>query len=96
MDGKQLKQKSMGIINFALKLYRGLAYVKPPTKVVDYESYEKLSREQCDQGVISLVHACNLSGGSVMNMDLYKLIRNYLWYPEARVEINAVVNRYER
>jgi hypothetical protein len=42
-----------------------------------------------------LVLATNLSGGSVENdVDLYKLVRTYLWDDEARGEINAVVRRY--
>ncbi len=94
-DDKKLKKISVSNINAALTLYRGHSYVNPPTQVVDYENYENLTREQCDQGVIALVHACNLSGGSVMDMDLYKLIRIYLWHPNARAEINAVVGRYD-
>ncbi|AIY39907.1 hypothetical protein LT85_0747 [Collimonas arenae] len=94
MSDKQLKQKSVAVINAALKLYRGPAYVSPPKKVVGYADYQKLTRHQIDQGVISLVHACNLSGGSVEDMDLYKLVRTYLWHREARAEINAVVRRY--
>ncbi|MES2025264.1 MAG: hypothetical protein V4448_06890 [Pseudomonadota bacterium] len=95
MDDRQLKKISVADINAALTLYRGHSYVNPPTQVVDYENYENLTREQCDQGVIAFVHACNLSGGSVMDMDLYKLVRNYLRHPGARIELNAVVKRYE-
>lgn len=95
MEDKQLKQKSVQIINSALKLFRGPSYVKPSTKVVDYENYEKLTREQCDQGVIALVHACNLSGGSVDNMDLYRLVRQYLWDLDARNEINKIIIKSE-
>lgn len=94
MNSKLLKKSSMAIINDALKLYCGPSYVKPPTKVVDGD-YRRLTREQCDQGVVALVHACNLAGGSGMDVDLYKLMRNYLWHPEARVAINAVVGQYE-
>lgn len=95
MSDKQRKAVSVAGINSALKLYRDSSYVEPPKNVVGYDSYEKLTREQCDQGVIALVHACRLSGGSVMDMDIYKLMPTYLWHPEARAEINAVVRRYE-
>jgi len=94
MDSKILKKSSVAIINDAMKLYRGPSYVKPPTKVVDGD-YRRLTREQCDQGVVAFVHACNLAGGSGMDVDLYKVVRNYLWHPEARAEINTIVKRYE-
>ena len=29
-----------------------------------------------------------------MDIDLYKLLRTYLWNPEARSEINAVVRHH--
>lgn len=95
MDSKQLKRNSVAIINSAMKQYCGASYVNPSKKVIGYGDYKKLTRAQSDQGVVALVHACNLSGGSAVEMDLYRLVRNYLWHPEARAEINAVVKRYE-
>lgn len=89
-----VKRRSVRAINKALKDYRGASYVEPPKHVVTYADYKKLSRHQSDQGVVALVHACNLSGGSILDMDLYKLVRTYLWDPLARSEINAVVRRY--
>ena len=87
-----IKQRSVDGINKALEEYRGPAYVEPPKKVVTSDNYtKKLSRHQIDQGVIAFVHACNLSGGSVGDMDLYKLLRIYLWNEEARSTINDVV-----
>lgn len=82
------------IIADAMKNFRGNSYVKQSEKVVSYGNYNELSREQSDQGVVALVVHCNLSGGSVAEMNLYKLIRTYLWSGHARSEINAVVGRY--
>jgi hypothetical protein len=65
-----------------------------PEQVVKSGSYKTLSRHQIDQGVIALVLAANLSGGSMGDMDLYRLARTYLWSDEARTEINAVVARH--
>jgi len=42
---------------------------------------------------VALVLECNLSGGSIGDMDLYKLVRCYLHSEEARAEINAIVKR---
>jgi hypothetical protein len=89
-NDKQVKNIAKAEINKALRLFRP-SYVEQHVDGVDHASYKKLSRDQIDQGVIALVLECNLSGGSVMDMDLYKLFRTYLWSPEARAEINAVV-----
>lgn len=73
---------------------RSASYVEPPKQVVTSAAYNTLNRHQIDQGVIALVHACNLSGGSMGDMNLYKLMRTYLRSPDARAEINGVVGRY--
>lgn len=92
-NDKQVKNIAKAEINKALRLFRP-SYVEQYVDGVDHASYKKLSRDQIDQGVIALVFECNLSGGSVMDMDLYKLFRTYLWSPEARAEINAVVKHH--
>jgi len=86
-----IKKRSISAINKALEDYQGSAYVEPPKKIVTSGNYKKLSRHQIDQGVIAFVHACNLSGGSVGDLDFYKLARCYLWNEEARSKINDVV-----
>lgn len=88
------KRTSVTGINQALKVYRGASYVSPPKKVIYSDNYDRLSRDQSDQAVIALVHAANLSGGSVGDVDLYKLFRTYLQCGIARTEINAVVRRH--
>lgn len=91
-ENQVMKKTAQAIISDALKIFRGSGwFVKQNKKSVCSDSYDKLSREQLDQGVVALVLECNLSGGSVIDMDLYKLIRTYLWSPEARTEINGVV-----
>lgn len=87
------KAQAKALIDQALKVLRGGSYVKQSKKIVSLASYDDLSREQLDQSVIALVVHSNLSGGSVGDMNLYKLIRTYLWNPAARSEINAVVGR---
>lgn len=89
-----IKQRSVTAINKALEDYRGAAYIEPPKKVVTSGHYGDLSRLQIDQAVVALIHACNLSGGSMGDMDLYKLVRTYLWSDEARNEMNAVVSHH--
>lgn len=88
------KAQAQGLIAQALEVFRGESYVEQPKKVISSERYDDLSREQLDQSVIALVVHSNLSGGSVGDMNLYKLIRTYLRNPTARSEINAVVGRY--
>src|SRR5438309_2222670 len=94
IDDKLQKLASIDNINAALKAFCGPSYVEPQKQVVKSDNYRQISRLQFDQGVIALVHACNLSGGSIDDVDLYKLIRSYMWYPEARAEINDVVHRH--
>jgi hypothetical protein len=92
---RQNKLEAQASIHNAMKKFRADSYVKQPTDRVGLNEYDKLSRLQIDQGVVALVLECNLSGGSVGDIDLYTLIRNYLWHPEARTEINAIVKRIE-
>jgi hypothetical protein len=93
-DNQVKKAQAQALIAQALKLFRGESYVKQPKKVISSASYNDLSRHQLDQGVIALVVHANLSGGSAGDMNLYKLVRTYLWDTQARTEINAVVGRY--
>lgn len=88
------KKSARAVIADAMRIFRGPSYVKQPKKIVSSASYRDLSREQIDQGVVALVVHCNLSGGSVDDMNLYKLVKAYLWHPHARTEINAVMRRY--
>lgn len=94
MTDKELKQLSVAMINEAMQLYQEESYVRPPKKVIHDGEYHKLTRQQCVQGVIAFVHACNLSGGSMGNMDLYKLVYGYLTNPEAQIQINAIVKQH--
>lgn len=96
INDKQLKINSVAAVNAAMKNYRGESYVEPPKTTVCIDDYRRLSRFQSDQGVIALVHATNLSGGSMGDMDLYKLVRTYLWDEKARAAINDVVKRSEK
>lgn len=95
MNATLLKLNAQTAINQALKKYLGKSYVEPPAKKIYSDEYNKLSRLQIDQGVIALVHSCNLSGGSIGDVDLYKLVRTYLFDQEARAKINAVVEKFQ-
>ncbi len=79
-------------IQDAMREFSGGGRNEPPTQTVSYGNYKKLSRHQIDQGVIALVLQLNLSGGSICDMDLYKLVRTYLWDEEARANINEIVD----
>lgn len=41
------------IIADAMRIFRGPSYVKQPEKVISSANYNKLSREQSDQGVVA-------------------------------------------
>lgn len=87
--------QSQALINLALKDYRGPSYVSPPKEVIKSDAYDTLTREQTDQAVVAFVHACNLSGGSMGDMDMYKLVHYYLHHPKARSAMNEIVKQYE-
>ena len=95
MTADQIERcKAVRRINQALKDSRGGEYVQPPTDVVRSDQYRKLTRHQIDQAVIAFVLAANISGGSIGDMDLYKLVRTYLWDEVARDKINYVVDEH--
>lgn len=54
---------------------------------------EELTRKGIDEGVLCLVLINNMSGGSVGNVDLYRLLHNYLLDKDTREQINAVIKR---
>lgn len=89
----QIKLDAQAVIHGALKSLKGSAYVKQPINRVSITQYKQLSRLQIDQGVVALVLECNLTGGSVGDVDLYKLVRCYLHNEDARIAINEIVNR---
>jgi len=91
---RQNKLDAQHAIHSAMKRFQPGSYVKQPTDRVCFNEYDKLTRTQIDQGVVALVLECNLSGGSVGDMDLYKLARCYLQNQNARTEINAIINRH--
>jgi hypothetical protein len=93
-DNQMKKAQAQSLIAQALKFFRGASYVKQSKKVISSGNYGDLSREQIDQGVVAFVVHCNLSGGSVGAMNLYKLIGTYLLNPLAQSDLNAVVGRY--
>lgn len=93
-DNQKLKAQAQSLFAQAMKLFREESYVKQSKKVISSASYGDLSRHQLDQGVVALVVHCNLSAGSVGDMNLYKVLRTYLWNARARIEINAVVTHY--
>jgi hypothetical protein len=93
MTSDQLeRRKAVRSINQGLKARREGEYVQPSSKVIRSNQYNKLSRHQIDQAVIAFVLAANISGGSVGDVDLYRLARAYLWDEEVRAKVNQVVS----
>lgn len=93
-DNQKLKAQARSLIAQGMKLFREESYVKQPKKVISSGNYGDLTREQIIQGVVTFVVHCNLSGGSVGTMNLYKLLESYFRDDAARTEMNAVVGRY--
>lgn len=77
----------------ALSTYRDEWMVEMPTEEVTSGQYATLSRQQIDNGVIAMRIALNLTGASIGNVDLYELVRIYLWDEESRGRINEIVKR---
>jgi hypothetical protein len=90
---KRLKIKTQEAIQSAMREFNGGEDCAAPKNIIDSANYHKLDRRQIDQGVIALLLQLNLSGGSVGNVDLYRLIRTYLWDESARVEMNKIVDK---
>ncbi|MDH6149316.1 hypothetical protein OKW46_003241 [Paraburkholderia sp. WSM4179] len=66
-------------------------YVEPPKHELTSGTCDRLTLQQIDAGVRAFILACNLSGGSVGDVQLYELLHAYLQSPEARQRINHVV-----
>lgn len=66
--------------------------VTPPKKEVMFDECHKLSRVQIDTGVRAFAMACNLYGGSMGDVQLYRLLNAYLRDPAMRGRINEVVS----
>lgn len=85
------------MLNRILKQRLGGWYVEPPRTRVQFDQMHRLDRRQIDQGVIALKLACNLEGGSIGDdINLYKLVNNYLRHADAREKINRIVDDCER
>jgi len=90
MDKRKLLQNiTQQVIQTAMMEYSG---VEAPKKVIHYDEYDELSRRQIDQGVLALSFQLNLTGASMVDVDLYRLVRTYLWNKEARSAMNEIVD----
>lgn len=63
-------------------------------KEIGSGSWADLDNFEIDRGVIKLVEYLNLTGGSIGNMALYKLVRNYLKNEAIRKDINQVLKNH--
>lgn len=68
-------------------------YEEPPRDEVGSAHCHKLSHLQIGVGVRALVLACNLYGGSMGDMDLYRLMQVYFRDQVARHRINEIVKQ---
>lgn len=66
-------------------------YEKPMKKEVGSDSCHKLSHLQIGMGVRALALTCNLWGGSMGDVDIYRLMQAYFRDKEARQRINEIV-----
>lgn len=71
-------------------------FVEPPLQELTSGTCHKLTQQQIDNGVRALVLACNLSGGSVGDVQLYDLLNVYLRDCETARGINEVVRQANR
>ncbi|SOE81011.1 hypothetical protein SAMN05446927_4265 [Caballeronia arationis] len=70
--------------------------VKPPSQELTPGTCDLLTRQQIDMGVHAFVLACNLSGGSVGDVQIYDLLTAYLQDHVARTAINEAVTEASR
>ncbi len=75
------------------KQYRpgGVPILKMKYKPVGNSEVKNLTVNEINQAAIVLVDVLNLSGGSVNDVNLYRLLQTYFKIPESRKDINAVV-----
>lgn len=62
---------------------------------ISSEEFKNLDSNKINEAVGAFVDHLNISGGSIGNMDLYRLLRNYVKDEEVRIRINAVLKESE-
>lgn len=77
----------------ALSAYREDWMTEMPKEEITFGRYATLNRDQIDNAVVGMRLLLNLSGASMGNVDLYELVRVYLWDEEARELMNEVVRQ---
>lgn len=94
VSGKDERELARQLIEEAMRLYRGGMYVElPEASVGTHETFEKLDRQQVDQGVTAAILHLDLEAGSSYEIDLYKTMQAVLLDPEKRKKIYEIICR---
>jgi len=84
-----------GLIDFLNQFsqyqYKGKPKCKKIEEQIGSRDLEKLDIDDINHGVIALTDFFNLSGGSISNVDLYKLLQSYFLDKTKRELINNIV-----
>lgn len=90
------EKKARDLIIKALNEYNGTNPSALPFsegRITSDKMHDKLTRSGLDAGVCAIFLLNNLSGGSVGDVDLYRLLDRYLLNLDDRKEINAIINK---
>jgi hypothetical protein len=84
------------LIDFLSELERFKLYGKPVLKKIakSFSSVNAtgIDREAINNAVVVFTDVLNLEGGSIGNIDLYRLLRNYLLDTDCRERVNKALD----
>ena len=87
------------IINFLHQFNQYSPGGEPSLKIkpspVGNSQLKDLDTNEINHAVVALVDILNLSGGSVNDVNLYRLLQAYFQIPQCRKDINQVVEKYK-
>jgi hypothetical protein len=91
MNDRQIATRAQALVQKGLCLY-GDCDNPPPAKPLTSDTVDTLTHQQVVQGVTALLMQCNITSGSVADIDLYKLNSVYLRDHSARKAINEILS----
>jgi len=74
----------------------GTPKLKKVKKTLTSKQIENINFNEINAAVVVLTDVLNIGGGSIGNIDLYRLLQAYLLVPEYREKIDIVVNEAHR
>lgn len=73
--------------------YEGKSKLKKVKKQLSSDKVKNINTNEINSAVVVFIDTLNIGGGSIADIDLYRLLQAYLTIPECRNKINNAVNK---